>query len=62
MSFALEKIMTNYSSREERGSAAIFEIIDKCSADGVATIIPVISGKENGEEAERKGRKVCEGG
>ena len=49
-SFALEKIMTNYSSREERGSAAIFEIIDKCSADGVATMIPVISGKENGEE------------
>ena len=36
--------------REERGSAAIFEIIDKCSADGVATMIPVISGKENGEE------------
>ena len=50
VSFALEKIMTNYSSREERGSAAIFEIIDKCSADGVATMIPVISGKENGEE------------
>lgn len=50
VSFALEKIMTNYSSREARGSAAIFEIIDKCSADGVATIIPVISGQKNGEE------------
>lgn len=50
VSFALEKIMTNYSSREERGSAAIFEIIDKCSADGVATIIPVISGQKNGGE------------
>ncbi|MBR4942220.1 MAG: Ger(x)C family spore germination protein [Clostridia bacterium] len=50
VSFALEKIMTNYSSRKERGSAAIFEMIDKCSAEGVATIIPVISGKENGDE------------
>ncbi len=50
VSFALEKIMTNYSSREERGSAAIFEIIDKCSADGVATVIPVIAPRENGRE------------
>ncbi|MGN1450591.1 MAG: Ger(x)C family spore germination protein [Eubacteriales bacterium] len=50
VSFALEKIMTNYSSREEKGSAAVFEMIDKCGAQGVATLIPVISGVRSGDE------------